>query len=271
MHQTKIAQYLAKHFSNFSCHDAKTFSITGTATLDISVSCPVAILPSTDGKVYVEIDGAAGLDHFNVSQNGDVITVEQKSADNSSINISIGGGVSASNGSIAVGVLSQGIVINNDFSSGKSTTVIVGNSQPQQHKIRIFAPEGSNLDANISGEAELASEVPLNDVEVNASGESFVVLTANNFELGSSGESSNDIIVTGGELRVDTSGPCSLEVQGDFSNAHIKTVGAGSIITKGTCTGNYKASVAGVGSITHAGEVHGQVKKSISGMGSISI
>ena len=268
--------YLDKNFRTFNANSGQyRFKIFDRPTLDVSSLCPVGIFKSPDGNVYVDIDAdAEDLETFDVRQSGNTVIVKQKSNGVSNGNISIGNVSISGGGNSTIHVNGQRIEIRNGRTYVNGVDVTSGGQQgkpTRQPKIRIFTPEFSDLEANMSGEAVLASAVVLNDAEVDVSEQSFVALAVRNLEFDLSGQSASTVIIGGGELNVDLSGQGSVKAQGNFSSVKVDLSGMGSMVTSGTCAGNYKASVSGMGSITHRGEVHGCVKKSMSGMGSINI
>ncbi len=258
--------YLAENFRTYQANGSQYFfGISGRPTLDVSLGCPVGIFPSPDGNVYVDIDANdSDLKNFNVIQHGNTIVVEQKpsGAVNNIGGINIVGG---SFGNVIIGnrnVINNGQNVCMDGSTARKT---------RQPKVRIFAPEGSDLDANMSGVGVLASAIALNDAEVDVSGQSFVALAARNLYFDLSGQATSTIIIGGGDLNIDASGQGSVNAQGHFNSVKVDLSGMGSLTTSGVCSGNYKASVSGMGSINHNGQINGRVKKSVSGMGSINI
>lgn len=266
-------RYLNTKLEKFNSSKQYRFDATNPI-LNISTSCSVGILPSsTSSEVVVEIDAdAKEIDNFRVWQNRNIITVEQTGMNNSGSGISING-VTMSGGNASININGQNIRVVNGrtYVNGVEINGAEQSKSYREPKIRILAPTGSNLDANITGKGILVSKVPLQSAEIELCSSAEVGLAAYNLYCDIQGQGSGYFIAGGGEVNINLSGQGTIKVQGKWSAAKVSLSGMGSIMTEGTCMGDYRANVSGMGTVTHYGRVMGRIKRSLSGMGSINI
>lgn len=271
---------LPREFSDFKATQEQVFNVRGAGQLDIDASCPIAILPCDNGKVEVAIDAAADdLKDFEVSHNGDKVSLKQKGMAGGST-VVMGGG------SVVIGGSSRGVTVVSNIRGG-SVSIINGrvivdgkeikpdgkqSSEPTRlPRVVIKAPVNSNVDAEIGGAALLFSSVAHDEVYLRLAGQTNATVTAKTLNVDASGQSSVKATVNGGDLDVDLSGQGRVETQGEFAKVKADLSGMGQIRTSGTVRGNYTADASGMGSIVHRGDVRGRVRESKSGMATIEI
>ncbi|MBW4554108.1 MAG: DUF2807 domain-containing protein [Aphanocapsa sp. GSE-SYN-MK-11-07L] len=230
--------------------------------LDVHVSCPVGIFPSGSSLILIEIDSEDPDDFLiNYEQGGIIIKEKPQSsrvAGNNVVNIgSIAGNVTIANGRI--------------FVNGREFTSDNQGVSRRQSRIKMHAPSGIDLNANLNGVCVLASKVAFNLASVKVAGQSSVGLAAKKLKLKLAGQGENFIVMMGGSLEADISGQGNARIKGQWSSADVSVSGMGTISTEGICNGDYDASVSGMGSISHNGEIKGRKRQSKTGMGSINI
>ena len=241
--------------------DAEIRIFRGATNLDITAACPIAILQGEDDRISVEVDAdPEDARYFSIRQTGKTVIINQ-SGDSCGSNIIIdGGSISISmknNAHIYINGVEVGRNMRNQFNAKKTPRII------------ITAPVNSNLEANVNGNALLVSDVIHNDAYIDLSGQTKVGLAARNISIDASGQSEVIAYIGGGDLDVDISGQCHMNIEGIFSKVDADLSGMGSIQTTGTVTGDYKAKASGMGSITHKGRIEGRIRKYSSGFADI--
>lgn len=279
---------LDAEFAGFSSSNTFRYEIA-KPNFSLKVACHTAFFPSDRaGSVVVEIDADSDdLKDFLIEKKGDTVTIEQKGSRGNVGNVFIGGGgnVVMSGGKYSMSGVQMGgnssVYVNGNHIETRNGRTFVNGVEIKQDgstgkprkepRIRVFCPSGSNLEASLEGSCTLASKVPFDDADVEASGSSSVGLAAKTAAIGLSGSGKAYLLMGGGDLDLSVSGSGSIEVQGQFEDAKVDISGMGSVRTIGTCHGSYKASVSGMGSVTHSGSIAGRIKKSVSGMGRINV
>jgi hypothetical protein len=279
--------FLNAHYVDFVANERNRFAFSvSQPTLEISSWCAVGIFPSASpSQVVVEIDAdEEDLKHFRVHQQGNTIVIEHTSPSGGGGNVIIGdvvmgggsvrmSGVNISGGNTNMYVNGQHIQVINGRTFVNGVLIDGGQAQKprREPKIRVYAPQMSNLEASMNGSGVLVSAVPFQLADVEVKGQSTVGLGAYELDFRVKGQGDSFVIIGGGKLELQLSGQGNANIQGTWSEARVSVSGMGNVRSTGNCEGDYRASVSGMGSISHTGEVAGRVKKSVSGMGSINI
>ncbi len=248
-------------------------------TLKISANSNIAVSPSKDGLIKVEVDGTdKAIENITVKQQGDNIVIEDRSSSGNSQTIVsngrtvisgdvvMGNSISMVNGDIHINGGSGSVYFNGkriDLDGDRSDSKEAYTSKATL--ITIYTPI-ADLDLTLKGLAKFASSQNFDDACIDLSGCTQAVFTANSVELDLSGTSEAKVQINGGELTVDTSGTSQALIVGDFKSCKSDSSGTSKISTSGTCFGDYKASASGCSSIRHKGEIKGRTKEKVSGI-----
>lgn len=266
---------LPQNFENFTRAHATTYALNGVNTLTLKVACPVAIMPSEDGKLTVEHEGNAGA--FDIMQADGKIFISQNSnvsgGDNVSINSIVGNNISINGVTItggiafgpnAVAVGQGGSIIN----SGGKTTIVSAGPKP---RLLIKTPAGMHLAAQLSGENELTSCVEHADAKIETSGSAKVHVTAKSVKIDCAGTGIINATVNGGDVKIDSSGGSVIKINGNMRNVKVDVSGNVLVETNGLVSGDYKADMTGAGLIIHRGDIQGLKIANKVGSGHISL
>lgn len=211
-------------------------------TLVISVSCQVSIRPLSESRdrissgTVVQTEGDVEL-----SQSSGTITIRQKGGASSGGGVFIGdvsiGGVSQSvistgRGNVVIGGGGRNISIVNGrvFINGKEVTE--GNSETEPYVepvVTIYTQSCKVVDANLSGGA-LHASVPVDSASIKSSGGSEVRLSdVVNLEVKTSGSTEVEARMSGGGLRLRSSGSSEFNISGEIGSADIDCSGSTAI------------------------------------------
>ena len=253
-----------------------TFNVS-EPTLKISANSNIAISPSKDGLIQIEVTGSdKAIENIAVKQTGNTILIEDRSGSGLTIishvgNMSFSGGVSnisMVDGDIHVygggSVYANGKRIDLDGDRAK------GKEPYKATLITIYAPF-ADLDLALKGLAKFASSQHFDSVYADLSGTTQAVFSANNIELDLSGCSNVKAEIKNGDLVADVSGSSEVTIIGDFKSCKADASGSSKISTSGTCFGDYKADASGCSRIRHKGAIQGRSRERRSGVASIDI
>lgn len=244
--------------------------------LEIESSVNIAVSPSLDSLVRVEIEGDED-DNISVKQRGDTIEIKANTQGiNSQTIISTNGVTQISGGSFSGVSMVNGEI----YISGGSGSVTVngkridlGSGEGKEHKptlIKIYTPF-ADLELCLRGMAKFASSQMFDDVFVDLNGSTQAIFDANEIKADLSGSSQLQANIKGGELNVDTSGSSNASIVGDVESVKADSSGSSHVTTSGKCLGDYKADASGCSSIRHKGNILGRARKRQSGMANIDI
>lgn len=251
-------------------------------SLNISASSNIAVSPSKDGTIQIEVTGSdKAIENVTVKQSGNTISIEDRSSGSSSQTIISSGGnifqsfsgnvsnISMVDGDIHIGGGSGSVYVN-----GKRIDLDGDRTESKEpHKatlITIYTPI-ADLDLTLKGLAKFASSQGFDNATVDLSGSTQAIFTANSIDLDLSGTSEVKATIYGGDLAADTSGTSTASIVGDFKSCKADTSGTSKVTTSGTCFGDYKANASGCSSIRHKGAIQGRARERVSGVASINI
>jgi hypothetical protein len=250
----------------------ESYTLTGKANIVLKVSCNVAILPSDSQSISVEVKNDSD-NKVSVSRSLNTIRIEEKGLESGSINffggnivMGSGNSISMTNGNINITGASGKVFVN-----GQEINVNTFSSVVKPIEIIIYAPLGTDVEADLRGQCKFASSVPLGEASIDTQGACQIVLECESLGIESSGSTKVKAKLKKGDLMIGISGSSEVEINGEFSNASVQISGSGRVYSSGICKGYYRASVSGSGRVSHQGTVEGKVRKSVSGSGSINI
>lgn len=253
-------------------------------SLNISASSNIAVSPSKDGMIQIEVTGSdKAVESITVKQSGDTISIEDRSSGSSSQTIiSSGGNIfqsfsgNVSNISMVDGDIHIGGGTGSVYVNGKRINLDDSNDRTESKEpykatlITIYTPI-ADLDLTLKGLAKFASSQGFDNATVDLSGSTQAVFSANSIDLDLSGTSEVKANIYGGDLTADTSGTSTASIVGDFKSCKADTSGTSKVTTSGTCFGDYKANASGCSSIRHKGAIQGRARERVSGVASINI
>ena len=251
-------------------------------TLKISANSNIAVSPSKNGLIEVEVNGTdKAIENITVEQHGDTIVIEDRSSGSSSQTIISSGGnvfqsfsgnvsnISMVDGDIHIGGGSGSVYVNGkriDLDGDRAES-----KEPYKATlITIYTPI-ADLDLTIKGLAKFASSQSFDHACVDLSGSTQAIFTANSIDLDLSGTSEVKANIQGGDLTADTSGCSTASIVGDFKSCKTDSSGTSKINTSGTCHGDYKANASGCSGIQHKGAIQGRAREKVSGVANINI
>lgn len=251
-------------------------------TLKISANSNIAVSPSKDGLIRIEITGSdKAIESIAVNQSGNTISIEDRSSGSGSQTIVSSGSTIFQSFS---GNVSNISMVNGDIHIGGGTGSIYVNGKridldddraesKEPYKatlITIYTPI-ADLDLTLKGLAKFASSQLFDSAIVDLSGSTQAVFSANSIDLDLSGTSEVKASIYGGDLTADTSGTSQASIVGNFKSCKADTSGTSKITTSGTCFGDYKANASGCSNIRHKGAIQGRAREKVSGVASINI
>lgn len=232
------------------------------SNIHLEVSCNVAVVPSENNQVVIEMKREFIKDFNIIQENKSLIIEEKNNSLKSNFNFYEGNNIhmrSPRNMTIVNGVV---------YVDGQKVTSENNQEKKPIPEIKIQAPHHINLTANLDGVSILASKVILAKAKIKVFGSATVGIAAKSIKLKVSGQGNSYLVLRGGDLDINLSGQGSITTKGEYQDIDAKVSGMGSITTYGNCQ-NYWASVSGMGSINHNGFAKYSRKK-ITGMGSIN-
>lgn len=240
------------------------------ADLKIDTSCLVrAVAAAEPNKVSLKLTADPDtLKEFKFQQSGAKVSAVQESAGAGGLVVNNAGGAVVISG-VSGGNLS--VVNGKVFVNGVE---VKPNSRPAQKQceLEVSVPRGSDLDIKLSGNAQMDSAVPFNNVSVDLSGVSKAHnLTGTNLDGHVEGQSSLTAKTLGGRVRIDVSGQSSATVTGQFNDVDANVSGQSSLVTVGPVKADYRADSSGQSKITHSGGVKGRIRDRASGQSSNTI
>jgi hypothetical protein len=257
--------YLDAEFSGRTPQGGREYS--GFSGLRLSLSCPVAILPSGSDRGYVFIDSGKPED-FDVQVKSGWLSVSQKQQSGGSVTFSnFGNSVNVTSVSGNMTMVNGRVFVNGQEVKPGSQAA----EAEVPSRVIVHMPQRMQLSARLNGSSVLASKVTFAEAEVTVSGQSTVGIAAQDIDFTLSGQGDSYLVCQGGALEVNVSGQGTVTAKAgpSFKKVKAKISGMGSVKTSGLCAGNYDAKVSGMGSISHNGNVNGFIDKKVSGMGSI--
>jgi hypothetical protein len=256
--------------------------------LQIRSQFNIAVKTSKDGKASVEVEAAeADAKAFSVDHSEGILAITDENLTGSFGNTISIGSVSVSRGGtyvkgmtisgLSFGSISSGnVFINNgrvfvDGVEQKPENVSSSKTIRPVPKITLYLPNDKlfGLELDLSGQAELKSEISFSRAKLSLQGQTKVDVSAQSLEADISGQSYVKAVVTGGKVKLDISGQSKSYVSGEFRKMTVDVSGQSEVILKGIVDGDMKLEASGMSEITHTGKVTGRVHKNTSGMSKI--